>query len=170
MIVRETPRLRLRYLTSDDAAFIVALLNEPDFIRYIGDREVRTPEDARRYIQSGAVSGYAKFGFGLYLVELREDATPIGVCGLLKRDYLEDVDIGIAMSEISRGQGYGFEAATAVLHHGREVLKLGRIVAITSPDNHDSIKLLGRLGFRFERMIQAPDHERETRLFVPERT
>jgi RimJ/RimL family protein N-acetyltransferase len=96
MIVCETPRLRLRHLTQHDAAFILDLLNEPEFIRNIGDREVRTLEDARRYLRSGTVTGYEKLGFGLYLVELQEDATPIGVCGLLKRDYLDDVDVGFA--------------------------------------------------------------------------
>lgn len=167
MIVRETQRLRLRYLTLHDAAFILELLNDPDFIRNIGDRRVRTLEDARRYIQSSPVTGYAKAGFGLYLVELKESATPIGVCGLLKRDYLEDVDVGFALHEGFRRQGYAFEAAEAVMCHGREVLGLSRIVAITSPDNDASIKLLRRLGLRFERRLNAPDVERETSLFTP---
>ena len=168
MIVCETRRLRLRYLTPQDAAFILELLNEPDFIRNIGDRGVRTLEDARRYIQSGPVTGYAKAGFGLYLVELKESGTPIGVCGLLKRDYLEDVDVGFALREGFRRQGYAFEAAEAVMSHGREVLGLGRIVAITSPGNDASIRLLRRLGLRFERRLSAPDVERETSLFTPD--
>jgi RimJ/RimL family protein N-acetyltransferase len=169
MIVCETPRLRLRHLTQHDAAFILELLNEPEFIRNIGDREVRTLEDARRYIRSGTVTGYEKLGFGLYLVELQEDATPIGVCGLLKRDYLDDVDVGFALGASFRNQGYAFEAAGAVLRHGQEVLRLGRIVAITSPDNHASIKLLRRLGLEFERTIRIPDVDRGTSLFTPGR-
>jgi ribosomal-protein-alanine N-acetyltransferase len=168
MIVCETPRLRLRHLTSHDAAFILELLNEPEFIRNIGDRGVRTLEDAKRYIQTGPVTGYSRNGLGLYRVELQADATPIGVCGLLKRDYLQDVDVGFALSAEFRGRGYAFEAAVAVLRHGHEVLGLGRIVAITSPENHASIKLLQRLGLRFERTLLAPDVDRETSLFTPQ--
>ncbi len=167
MIVCETPRLRLRQLTQDDAAFILELLNEPDFIRNIGDRNVRTLEDARRYIRTGPVSGYERAGFGLYRVELKDTATPIGVCGLLKRDYLPDVDVGFALREDFRGRGYAFESASAVMRHAREALGIERIVAITSPDNHASIRLLSRLGLRFERMIRAPDEDREIRLYVP---
>jgi ribosomal-protein-alanine N-acetyltransferase len=168
MIVCETPRLRLRHLNLNDAAFVLGLLNEPEFIRNIGDREVRSLEDARRYIRSGTVTGYEKIGFGLYLVELHAHATPIGVCGLLKRDYLEDVDVGFALCERFRNQGYAFEAASAVMRYGQEVLKLGRIVAITSPDNHASIKLLRRLGLQFERTIRVPDVARDTSLFTPQ--
>ncbi len=167
MIVCETPRLRLRHLTQLDAAFILELLNEPEFIRNIGDREVRTLEDARRYLRSGTVTGYEKFGFGLYLVELLDDATPIGVCGLLKRDYLEDVDVGFALRQAFCNHGYAFEAACAVMRYGLEVLGLGRIVAITAPDNHASIKLLRRLGLEFERSIRVPDVARDTSLFTP---
>jgi RimJ/RimL family protein N-acetyltransferase len=167
MIVCETPRLRLRHLTPHDAGFMLELLNEPEFIRNIGDREIRTLEEARRYIGSSTVTGYEKFGFGLYLVELRENATPIGVCGLLKRDYLDDVDVGFALRESFHNQGYAFEAAGAVMRYGQEVLGLGRIVAITSPDNHASIKLLRRLGLEFERNIRVPDMARDTSLFTP---
>jgi RimJ/RimL family protein N-acetyltransferase len=167
MIVCETPRLRLRYLGPRDAAFILELLNEPEFIRNVGDREVRTLEDARRYIQSGTVTGYEKIGFGLYLAELQEDATPIGVCGLLKRDYLDDVDVGFALQERFRNKGYALEAARAVMDYGLRVLGLGRIVAITAPDNHASIKLLRRLGLQFERNIRVPDVPRDTSLFTP---
>ena len=168
MTVCETRRLRLRHLTSHDAAFILELLNDPEFIRNIGDRGVRSLEDAQRYIQSGPVAGYQKSGFGLYLVELKEDGTPIGICGLLKRDYLEDVDVGFAVHPAFRHQGYAFEAAEAVIRHGREVLGLQRIVAIVSPDNHASIKLLRRLGLQYERNVRASDVDRETALFTPE--
>jgi RimJ/RimL family protein N-acetyltransferase len=167
MIVCETPRLRLRYLTLQDAAFILELLNESEFIRNIGDRGVRTLDDARAYIHSDTVTGYNNGGLGLFLVELKQDATPIGVCGLLKRDYLQDVDVGFALHENFRGQGYAFEAAEAVIQRGHQVLGLGRIVAITSPDNHASIKLLRRLGLEFERSLRAPDVNRDTSLFAP---
>jgi RimJ/RimL family protein N-acetyltransferase len=167
MIVCETPRLRLRHLSTNDAAFILELLNEPEFIRNIGDREVRTLEEARRYIQSGPITGYASTGFGLYLVELREAATAIGVCGLLKRDYLDDVDVGFALLAAFRNRGYAFEAADAVMRHGRQVLGLGRIVAMTAPHNQASMKLLRRLGLEFERTIHIPEVGRDTSLFTP---
>jgi RimJ/RimL family protein N-acetyltransferase len=167
MIVCETARLRLRYLTLQDAAFILELLNETEFIRNIGDRGIRTLEDARGYIQSGTVTGYHNGGLGLLLVELKQDGTPVGVCGLLKRDYLQNVDVGFALHESFRGQGYAFEAAEAVIRRGRDALGLERIVAITSPDNHASIKLLRRLGLEFERTLRAPDVNRETSLFAP---
>jgi RimJ/RimL family protein N-acetyltransferase len=166
MTVCETPRLRLRYLTPEDAAFILDLLNEPEFIHNIGDRGVRTLEDARGYIQTGPVTGYHT-GLGLYLIELRHDGAPIGVCGLLKRDYLQDVDVGFALRSAYYGRGYAFEAAQAVMRRGRDVLGFERIVAITSPDNHASIRLLRRLGLRFERTLRAPDVDRETSLFTP---
>jgi RimJ/RimL family protein N-acetyltransferase len=167
MIVCETPRLRLRHLIPEDAVFIFELVNEPAFVRNIGDRGVRTLEDARAYIRSGAVSGNYPSGLGLYRVELKVDSVPIGVCGLLKRDYLENVDVGFALLSAYHGRGYAFEAAEAVMHHGQTVQQMGRIVAITSPGNHASIKLLRRLGLEFQRTLRAPDVERETSLFAP---
>jgi ribosomal-protein-alanine N-acetyltransferase len=167
MIVCETARLRLRHLTGADAAFILELLNEPDFIRNIGDREVRTLDDARRYIQQGPVTSYSQHGFGLFLVELRDGGMAIGICGLLKRDYLADADVGFALRESFRGQGYAFEAAAAVMQLGQQALGLGRIVALTSPHNHPSMSLLRRLGLQFERAIRIPDRSRDTWLFAP---
>jgi [ribosomal protein S5]-alanine N-acetyltransferase len=167
MIVCETARLRLRHLLDTDAAFILELLNEPDFIRNIGDREVRTLEDARRYIQHGPIASYGQHGFGLWLVELNDTGAPIGICGLLKRDYLDDVDIGFALRETFRGKGYAFEAASAAMRHGQQVLGISRIVAITSPDNQASMGVLRRLGLEFDRTIRIPDQSRYTRLFTP---
>ena len=167
MIVCESARLRLRQLLDTDAPFILELLNEPDFIRNIGDRRIRTLEDARSYIQHGPMVSYSQHGFGLFLVELRENAAPIGICGLLKRDYLDDIDVGFALRESYRGRGYAFEAAAAVMRHGREDLGINRIVAITSPDNDASMKVLRKLGLEFERTLRIPDQARETRLFTP---
>jgi RimJ/RimL family protein N-acetyltransferase len=167
MIVCETARLRLRHMLDRDAPFILELLNEPDFIRNIGDREVRTLEDARRYIQHGPMVSYSQHGFGLWLVELRHSGAPIGICGLLKRDYLQDVDVGFALREAHRGQGYAFEAAEAAMRHGTEDLGISRIVAITSPDNQASANVLRKLGLEFERTIHIPDQSRDTRLFTP---
>jgi [ribosomal protein S5]-alanine N-acetyltransferase len=167
MIVCETERLRLRHLLDSDAPFILELLNEPDFIRNIGDREVRTLEDARRYIQHGPMVSYSQHGFGLFLVELRDSGKPVGICGLLKRDYLQDVDVGFALRESYRGKGYAFEAAQAAMRHGQEDLGISRIVAITSPDNRASMKVLRKLGLEFERNLRIPDQSRDTRLFTP---
>jgi len=167
MIVCETARLRLRHLLDCDAPFILELLNEPDFIRNIGDREVRTLEDARRYIQHGPMVSYSQHGFGLFLVELRDSGRPVGICGLLKRDYLQDVDVGFALRESYRGKGYAFEAAQAAMRHGREDLGISRIVAITSPENRASMNVLRKLGLEFERSVRIPDQSRDTQLFTP---
>lgn len=168
MKVCETERLILRQLTTDDAAFILELLNEPSFLQNIGDKGVRTIDDACQYILSGPVASYERFGFGLYLVALKETLLPIGICGLLKRDGLEDVDIGYAFLPRFWSKGYAFEAASAVLALGRETLGLKRIVAITAPDNHSSIRVLHKLGLRFEKMVRLPGAEAESKLFTPE--
>jgi ribosomal-protein-alanine N-acetyltransferase len=160
-VVCETRRLRLRHVVPDDAPFIVTLLNEPSWLRFIGDRGVRTVDDARRYIEEGPRKSYARNGFGLYLVERKDDRQPVGLCGLLRRETLPDVDIGFALSPAHWGQGYAFEAAAATLTHAREVLRLSRVVAITKPDNGPSIRLLQRLGLRFEGTVRLGDDPEE---------
>jgi RimJ/RimL family protein N-acetyltransferase len=162
----ETERLRLRPLSFDDADFVVELLNEPSFLRYIGDKGVRDRASACRYLETGPLASYARFGFGLLCVERRSDAAPIGICGLLKRETLDDVDVGFAFLPRAWGLGYAFEAATAVLEQGRDELGLGRVVAITSPDNQASIRLLERLGFRFEGLRRLTPDGDEVRLFA----
>ena len=162
----ETGRLVLREFTPDDAAFVLRLLNEPSFLRYIGDRGVRTLDDARRYIAEGPVAGYARHGHGLMRVDRRSDGATIGMCGVLKRDSLPDPDIGFSILPEFWSAGYALEAAQAVMSHARAALGLGRIVAITTVDNAPSIRLLGKLGFRFERMIRMGDEE--LRLFASE--
>ncbi|HWW80239.1 MAG TPA: GNAT family N-acetyltransferase [Steroidobacteraceae bacterium] len=167
MIVCETERLRLSHLSSpDDAPFILELLNDPGFIQNIGDRGVRTLPQADDYIESGPVASYEKFGFGLYLVETRQPSVRLGICGLLRRDFHPDVEIGFAFLPRFRGKGYAIEAASAVMTLGLQTLRLERIVALTAPHNHDSMKLLERLGLKFERMIQFPGHPEESRLFA----
>ena len=141
-----TPRLRLDPFTVDDAAFIVALLTDPDWLRYIGDRGVRTEEEARGYLASGPLASYAAHGFGLYRVARRDTGAPIGMCGLLRRDTLPDVDLGFAFLPAHRGQGFAREAAAATLAYARETLGLDRIVAIVSPANASSIRVLEALG------------------------
>src|SRR5260221_11172053 len=152
LLVLETERLTLRRIGVSDAGFIRDLLNEPSFLLHIGDKGVRTEDDARRYIQDGPQASYERFGFGLYLVERKEGGEPIGICGLLKREWLEDVDLGFALQPRFWREGYALEAASAVLAHAHEGLGLRRIVALTSLDNEPSIRLLARLPFRFERV------------------
>jgi RimJ/RimL family protein N-acetyltransferase len=164
--VLDTARLTLHRFSTDDAAFVVELLNEPSFLRYIGDKGVRSEADACRYLEAGPMASYARFGFGLYRVDLRESAGPIGMCGLLKRDWLPDADIGFAFLPRFWKKGYAFEASAGVLAHARDALGLERVVAITSPDNEASMALLEKLGFRFERVARASEKEPEVRLFA----
>jgi RimJ/RimL family protein N-acetyltransferase len=164
--VLETERLILRLLSDQDADFILELLNDPGWLRFIGDKGVRTREDARAYIRQGPMAMYARYGFGLYLTELKEGGVPIGICGLIKRDGLTDVDVGFAFLPAFRAKGYAHEAAAAVMTYGRQSLGMGRIVAITSPDNHSSIKLLEKLGMRFEHRMRLPGDTEELSLFA----
>jgi len=164
--VIETGRLSLRQLTADDAEFILELLNEPPFIQNIGDRGVRTQADAALYILNGPVASYEKHGFGLYLVELKTSRVPIGICGLLKREFLDDADIGFAFLRRFWSQGYAYEAASAVMEHGRNILGLKRILAVTAPGNPSSIRLLEKIGLRFDKTIGMPGAEEPSRLFT----
>jgi len=166
--VLETDRLALRRLTTDDAGFLVELLNEPSFLLHIGDKGVRTEADACRYLERGPLASYERFGFGLWRVGLKQSGEPVGMCGLLKRDWLTDVDLGFAFLPRFWAKGYAFEAASGVLLHARDAFGLKRIVAITSPDNAASIRLLAKLGFTFERMARASEKEPEVRLFARE--
>ncbi len=166
MKVLETERLILRWISTDDVAFILGLLNEPSWLRFIGDRGVRTLEDARDYILKGPVEMYTRLGFGLYLVELKEGGFPIGMCGLIKRDFLADVDIGYAFLPTYWRQGYAYESASAVMTYGQEVLGLKRIVAITDLDNHSSVRLLKKLGLQFEGMVRYPGDGQDVQLFA----
>ena len=163
--VLETQRLNLRELTDADAEFIVAQLNDPAFIRNVTDRGVRTLAAARAYILAGPIESYRNHGFGLYLVELKSSRIPIGICGLLKRDTLDDVDIGYAFLPPYRSRGFALEAATATMAFAR-TLGLSRVVAVVSSHNADSIKLLYRLGFAYERQVRIADDAEELRLFA----
>ena len=166
MAILETERLVLRRMTADDAEFILKLVNEPSFIRFIGDKGVRNHADAVHYIQTGPVASYERFGFGLYLVELKESRVSIWICGLVKRDSLPDVDVGFAFLPAFWSKGYAFEAAAAVKAYGKATLGLSRMVAITNPDNESSIKLLEKIGFRFERMFRLSEDASEIKLFA----
>ena len=165
MIVLETELLVLRHLTLNDAPFVVELLNEPSFLRFIGDRKVRNLQDARRYLLDGPIASYQKFGFGLNLVFLKESGDAIGICGLLKRETLPDADVGFAFLPDHWRKGYASEAASATLEHGRTALGLKRIVAITSPDNLASIGVLEKIGLKFGMITRLGDDPREVKLF-----
>jgi RimJ/RimL family protein N-acetyltransferase len=160
MQIAVTERLVMRHLATDDAAFVLRLLNEPSWLRYIGDKGVRTLADAERYILNGPVKMYRDVGFGLYLVALKQQDEPIGICGLIKRAVLEDVDLGFAFVEQHWGNGYAYEAALATMAHGKAEFGLQRIVAIVASDNAASIRLLCKLKFHPERKLRlAPNNE-----------
>ena len=161
----ETERLVLRHLTTEDDAFMLELMNEPDFIRFVADRGLRTRADAAVYLSEKILPSYARYGFGFYRVDLKDSGTAIGICGLVKRETLEWVDIGFSVLERFRGHGYALEAATAVMNHGRTVLELTRIVGVTAPDNRNSIRLLEKLGLRFQEKIHLPGYGPESLLF-----
>jgi RimJ/RimL family protein N-acetyltransferase len=164
--ILETDRLILRWLSAEDAEFILRLVNEPSWLRFIGDNGVRTVEDARAYLSNKLVEMYFRLGFGLYLVELKVAGLPIGICGLIKRDSLEDVDIGFAFLPQFWGKGYAYESAAAVMEFGKRAFGFRRIVAITSPDNDVSGRLLEKLGFSFERMVKLSAESEEVKLFA----
>ncbi len=162
----KTARLVLRPFTLDDAAFIVELLNDPGWLRHIGDRKVRTQDDARAYLTHGPIAHATKHGFALAAVALQNDAAPIGMCGLIRREGLDDVDLGYALLPAYRGQGYAREAAAAWLACGFERFGLQRIVAITSVDNAASGKVLEAIGMRFERRMRVAGHEEDSLLYA----
>lgn len=166
--ILETERLSLRHLSTDDAPFILELLNDPSFIQNIGDRNVRTIADAESYITKGPVTSYEKNGFGLDLVVLKETSEPIGICGLIKRDTLEDVDIGYAFLPKFWKKGYAVESARAVLEYGLTVQKLKRVVAITLEANKGSVRVLERIGLKFEKMVKLEGDDEELMLFAIE--
>ncbi|MBI3567994.1 MAG: GNAT family N-acetyltransferase [Gemmatimonadetes bacterium] len=168
MIVIETERLALRELEPADAPFIFELVNDPDWLTFIGDRGVHSLDDALAYIEKGPRAMYAQRGHGLWLVERKADGAAMGMCGLLKRDTLDDVDIGYAMLPAFRGQGYIAEAVAATLAHGHGALGLRRIVAITVPENVASARVLTRAGMRLERTLEAPPGGRELNLYAVE--
>ena len=166
MSVLTTTRLTLAPLSVDDAPFMLELLNDPTWLRFIGDRGVRTIEQARTYIENGSIQSFVRHGFGSFLVRLTATGTPLGVCGLYQRDYLPGPDVGFAFLPSHTGQGYAHEATAAIMAHGRTALHLNRFLAICSPDNAASVKLLGNLGLRFDRTIRAPGGNEDLSLFT----
>ena len=154
MAVLRTARLVVRALTLEDAPFIVSLLNDPAFVSNIGDRHVRSDADARAYLTAGPLASYTRHGFGLCAVALAGSGEPAGICGVLKRDELPVPDLGFAFLPQFRGRGYAFEAASAVKADAHARLGLATLYAIVNPANDASIRLLAKLGFEFQRLIQ----------------
>lgn len=153
----ETERLRLREITVDDAEFIHGLMNDPDYLRFIGDKGVKTVADAERFLANIAIKSYADNGFGHYVVELKSSGEPMGTAGYVKRDELDDPDIGFAFLPQFRKHGYAFEASKAILGYGVETLGFKTIAAIATQDNEASAKLLAKLGLEFQRLIEMPN-------------
>lgn len=164
--VLETERLVLREMTTDDADLMLEMLNEPAFIKFVADRGVRTLRESADYIATKIVPSYAQFGFGFYIVQVKASGERAGMCGLIKREALEHVDVGFSILERHGGRGYATEAARALMQYGLTTLGLARIVAITAPGNVRSAAVLEKLGLRFQKMIQIPGYGFESRLFA----
>lgn len=164
--ILETERLILRQFTLDDSAFILELLNTPTWLQFIGDRNVHSIEDAENYLLNGSLKSYAENGFGFYAVVAKETRETIGMCGLIKRDTLPDIDIGFAFLPNLISKGYGFEIASTTLNYSLNVLKIKRIIAIVNPDNEKSIGLIKKIGMQFEEMIKFGDDGKELMLFA----
>ena len=155
----ETSRLTLHEITLADAGLMLAIWNDPAFVRYVGDRGIRAIEEAEDAMRHGILRLYEDYGYGPYRVALNDSGDAIGICGLFRRDGLDDPDIGYATLPEYCGKGYAFEAACAVIAHARKGLGLERVIAIISPENAASIGLIGKLGFEFERMHRMPDDD-----------
>lgn len=166
LIAVETRRLRLRALHEDDAVFVLRLVNEPTWLRFIGDKSVRNLDDARRYLREGPLSSYAQHGHGSWLVQRLSDDLPLGMCGLIRRKGLPIADLGFAFLPEHEGQGYAHEAASAVLRWAQEHLALPRVLAITSPDNQRSIRLLEKLGFTYQESRRLTESQEAVSLFA----
>lgn len=163
--ILDTTRLRLRELTLDDASFIVELLNTPGWLRFIGDRNVRTTEQAIAYLKEGPLKSYNENGFGLYLAETKDPVVSVGICGLLKRDTLEHPDIGFAFLPQYEGKGFALEAAQATLRYAEEKLQISKVAAITKAENEKSIRLLQHIGLNYVRKVKLAGADGELLLY-----
>lgn len=163
--ILETQRLRLREFTSADTDFIITLLNSPGWLQFIGDRNVRTKEEALTYLENGPLKSYRENGFGLWMVELKEHNTPIGMCGIIARPNLEKPDIGFAFLPEYNGKGYAYEMAAATLDYAREELNIQVLYAITLAENKNSIRLLEKIGLKYSKVITFEGSEEELLLY-----
>jgi ribosomal-protein-alanine N-acetyltransferase len=158
-------RLELRRLTEDDVGLSLALWNDPEFIQFVGDRGIRTLEEASKAMQEGPLKIWRDHGYGPYVISLANDTEPMGICGLFKRENLQHPDIGYALFPRFMGKGFAYEAAEAVRNHARDTLGLDRITAIVSPDNPRSIRLLEKLGMTVEGPVRMPDEDEDLLLY-----
>jgi RimJ/RimL family protein N-acetyltransferase len=161
----QTERLRLRWLSMDDADLMLAVWNEPTFVRYVGDRGIRTLDEARSALAAGPLKLYDDYGYGPYRMTAREGGAAMGTCGLFRRENLDDPDIGFALLPEYWGKGYALEAATAVVTHARDAMRLERLTAIVSPENRSSIKLIEKLGLSREGPIRMPGEDSDVLLY-----
>ena len=165
MVSLQTDRLQLEEITFEDADFIIALLNTPSWIQYIGDRNVHTIKEANSYIQRSYIHAYKKYGFGMYKMVLKSNDKTIGLCGLVKRNYLKHHDIGFALLPDYHRQGYAYEAASAIMNHAHQTLHIHPILAFTTQNNLASQNLLQKLGLQFKKFIKIPNDEEILMLF-----
>ena len=163
--VLETRRLLLRRVTLDDADLMLSIWNDPAFVQFVGDRGVRTIEQAKTALSEGVLLLFERYGYGPFCVVRKADGTRMGICGLFRREVLDDPDIGFALLPEYCGDGFAFEAARAVVAHARDDLGIGTLTAIVSPDNVASVGLIGKLGFSFDRGITMPGEEQEISLY-----
>jgi [ribosomal protein S5]-alanine N-acetyltransferase len=161
-----TKRLTLSKFTINDAPFFCDLVNDPDWIKHIGDRNIKTNKDAEEYLKKNIIPSYKKDGFGFYVVRLTEENTPIGMCGLIKRDWMDYVEIGYAFLTQFRGKGYAIESSIATKKHAKTTLKISTLAAITDLDNEKSGNLLNRLGFKFSKLISYPGEDKKCKLYL----
>ena len=167
MIIAETERLKISLFTLNDAIFFLELTNTPNWIKYIGDRNLKTINDAKVYLSNGTLKSYLDFGFGFYNIQLKtENLKPIGTCGLIKRPQLDDVDIGFAFLPEYEGFGFGFESSIAIMELAKNRFNLKKLLAITLPINTNSIKLIEKLGFELEKKANVFDDGEEVLLFA----
>ena len=164
--ILETERLRLREFTTADCDFLIELMNSPGWLKFIGDRNVRTREEGENYLRNGPMKSYEVNGYGLWMVERKDDGCPMGMCGILKRAWLADPDIGYAFMEPWRGRGYAGEATRAIVQYAGEAFGLKRLVAIIDPENSDSVKLINNAGFAFETMVREATDNKELGLYA----
>lgn len=166
MIIAETNRLVISKISLEDAPFFLKLVNTPNWIKYIGDRNLKTIKDAEVYLTNGILKSYKELGFGFYKLQNKFDNESIGICGLVKREQLEDVDFGFAFLPEFEGQGFGFESSMAVLKLAQEKFQLKKLLAITLPINSNSVKLLEKLGFTYEKRVKPFEDDEELLLFA----
>jgi len=163
----ETDRLVLREFKLDDAEFVLKLVNEPSWLENIGDKNVHTIADAEGYISTGPLQSYQENGYGLWMAELKLQSVPVGMCGLVKREFFSEPDVGFAFLPEYWGLGFASEAGRATLEYAQNTLNISRVLGITSLDNVGSMRVLEKIGLKYEKLVNLPGYQGQSRLFVP---